>query len=100
MDSLLATYEVQCTAAGQEDPIKAVPCSDLLSCPFCGGLAKLNSTRFGRPVMKWVVCTRCESACGAYSEASSAIKAWNNRTPGQLNSVLSNADGRKETPGA
>jgi Lar family restriction alleviation protein len=51
----------------------------LLPCPFCGGAAKLHTTAFGRPVMKWVQCTACEAGATAFTAVEHAYLAWNNR---------------------
>ena len=57
--------------------------TDLKSCPFCGGEAKLYSIGTGSPHYgnyHQVVCQGCLNASGAYwSGEQSAIDAWNTR---------------------
>lgn len=51
----------------------------LKPCPFCGGVGEVNKTCYGRPVMKWVKCCRCEATGTSYEKYDDAIEAWNRR---------------------
>lgn len=48
-------------------------------CPFCGGKAKREKTKFGRPVMRWIKCQSCDSSTGAYYKVQDADAAWSTR---------------------
>jgi Lar family restriction alleviation protein len=60
--------------------------AELLRCPFCGGNGEYHCPAFvsaGESVVYWIVCSKCGSSCGAYSERASATKAWNHRQQGE-----------------
>ena len=60
----------------------------LLSCPFCGGEAGIDSDKIGKG--KSLYYAYCKNDCitqyGYYSSKESAIKAWNTRKP--MESIL------------
>lgn len=63
---------------------QAIKTSDrLLSCPFCGGEAGIDSDKIGKG--KSLYYAYCKNDCitqyGYYSSKESAIKAWNTRKP-------------------
>lgn len=53
----------------------------LKKCPFCGGEAKLHTTKgfHGEIVSAFVGCNNCESSTRNYSTEAGTIEAWNNR---------------------
>ena len=63
---------------------QAIKTSDrLLSCPFCGGEAGIDSDKIGKG--KSLYYAYCKNDCitqyGYYSSKESAITAWNTRKP-------------------
>lgn len=55
---------------------------ELLSCPFCGGEAKLVfGENEGRKVYRWikVECQSCGASTGHFSTLRENIASWNNR---------------------
>jgi Lar family restriction alleviation protein len=49
-------------------------------CPFCGGVARIETTRHQHPPSHWVECAECEALSGEYASKASAVAAWNTRT--------------------
>ena len=55
---------------------------ELLSCPFCGGIAKLAfGEAEGRRVCRWmrVECEKCGASTGYFSTVREVISSWNDR---------------------
>lgn len=48
--------------------------TELKSCPFCGGVAKLM-----HGPDNWVECTRCHASSSMHTMIVIAIKEWNRR---------------------
>ncbi len=54
----------------------------LLTCPFCGGEAKIATYDFGYSIKEyWIYCHSCDCASGRYHSKEQAIEAWNTRKP-------------------
>lgn len=51
----------------------------LLPCPFCGGEAAIDGTRYGYPASHWAKCSNCGSCTTEYTNRASAARAWNTR---------------------
>ena len=55
---------------------------DLLSCPFCGGMASIVEDPFVAVPMYQCYCVECNAASGKSLEKEDAMAAWNRRADG------------------
>lgn len=53
--------------------------NNLKSCPFCGGIAKLNAPDYEYYSPCWCKCTRCGAEGPTKSSKLEAEKGWNER---------------------
>lgn len=75
------------TAANETKP-EAATDEGLLPCPFDGGAPRRGKTRYGRPVLHWVVCDRCGACADSFNSPLSAKMAWNSRADSDALEVL------------
>lgn len=78
-----------------KESVKKSP--DLLSCPFCGGEAKLRKGfDFDDDVYYWVECKKCFLKSFNSPNSKMAVEKWNTRKP--VDAVLARLEEIKNTP--
>jgi len=61
--------------------------NNLKSCPFCGGVAKLNAPGYEHYSPYWCKCTRCGAEGPTKSSELEAKKGWNERVQDEQEAV-------------